>query len=376
MSDYAEIDPNTGEVVDNLKSKASYLEHRLKAFHNSYTGNKRKIIPHILQFIDHNNISYNTVLDLFCGSAYASLSFKMIGKKVACNDLMASSVVNALALVANNNIVLSKKEKESLRGINSSLKKVIDLEFYSDRISENEISLINNYYNNAVRLFGPFSISNIKFALAMYPLLIYILKHCYIGGRLNCGQILAEYDYRIKHKRNKGWEMFVAGDYTPSYRQLKWPSLVVPNDKNIHFCHRLDASVYLKNVDISNIDLCYIDPPYGDNQSDYFKMYDILERIVLGEEYNTQNNLIDQSKKFVHKLSYEQHFRELIHLCKKIPVLVISYNDNSWGSLEKIIDVIGEFRNEITHTEINHAYKYRNQKKNTSKTKEYVIIAK
>ena len=35
MSDYAEIDPNTGEVVDNLKSKASYLEHRLKAFHNS-----------------------------------------------------------------------------------------------------------------------------------------------------------------------------------------------------------------------------------------------------------------------------------------------------------------------------------------------------
>jgi adenine-specific DNA methylase len=373
MSDYREIDFSTGQSGDILSSKISIMERRLDAYNNSYIGNKRKISADIIKFIEDKKIKYDNVLDLFSGSSYMSAAFKMMDKRVVSNDIMAFCSISALYLIGNKNITLTYEEKKI---ITNTSEKLSSIKLENNEISSQEMYCIENYYFNTVKLFGEFSTENIKFALSMYPLLTYILNKCFVGGRQYKGQVFSRYDYRISHVVNKGKEMFVGGDGEYTYRGLKWITpLEIGNDKD-HLCYRMDACECLQQIDLSGIDLCYIDPPYGGGQSDYCQMYEFCEKIILGDKYYDESNLTKYNKNFVNKSNYEEHFRNLISLCKEIPILVISYNDNSWGDISEIVDVVKEYRRDVTLEDFKYSYKYRDQKNNSSETKEFVILAK
>lgn len=364
-----DIDFETGQSVVSEESKISYINNVLKKFKNPYIGNKRKLIVKLLQITNEKCKDYQTVLDLFSGGSYVSLSYKMFGKKVISNDILNSSSLYAISLVLNNSISLTNEEKRFLlyNKNDKSWKNEI-LEQYSDRFTDNEIKRIKSFYNNVEELFGNIDFENIqndiktiKTALSISSLQYYINKHCFIGGRMSNNQILAKIDYRLKVNRK---EMM--------FNDVPWVEPISGSENNLIFSQ--DATELLDS-DLE-ADVCYIDPPYGGLSSNYCELYKFFEECIRKDYYS---NIISQSKvlKFTGQGGYEGHFKEMLSKCQKIPYLILSYNDSSWKDIDYITSLVNLYKQNVEVLDFDYSYKYRMNKNNKKISgSEYIIVAK
>ena len=177
--------------------------------------------------------------------------------------------------------------------------------------------------------------------------------------------MLAKVDHRISHVKNKGKEM--------SFMDIKWVN-PFPSLKS-HTSVNFDAIELLKKYqkDKLEIDLCYIDPPYGGKQSDYGYIYSFFEECLYEEKYAAIVERRPGLKRFIGAKNYKKNFTELIELTSFIPTLIISYSDSSWGDIDKICDIIKKYR-KCDVEEYKYAYQYRNRKNNNSR--EYLIISR
>lgn len=369
-----EIDFGDG-ISNELDTRLSYILYILSSLSNPYVGNKRKMMHFIIKSLNKHNIGYKTVIDLFSGSSYVSITFKMLGSKVHSNDLLMSAYINAVAYVVNNDTFLSDDEKKFLCETKSIDKPYLFFDKYCNKFTENEKLFITNFSYNIHSLFYN---DPIKTAIASVVLQNHIISNCFVGGRLNSGQVLAKLDHRINHSRNKGSgiPMHVSG--------IDWIYPVFAEDKNVHSATNLDAMHFLKTNN-TECELIYIDPPYGGDQSDYAHMFMFFEELLYQNNdiyvnFEENNALIDRksylnafSNKFINSKNYSDNFDELISLVKKYPNIAISYNDSSWGSIDEICDVIKRHRKEVIVEEFSYDYKYRADKK---QAKEYLIISK
>lgn len=362
-----------GDSIVTDSTRIGSIVSVLKNFKNPYIGNKRKLIPFIVGTIDKHNIEYETVLDLFSGSAFVSMAFKMLDKTVISNDILSCSYLNAVAFVKNIDVVLTDEDKEYLFSYIDYPEGLID-DKYLNRLDEAEIAVIAGYYDKAIQRWGHPIGGNIKSAIAIVYMQNYIIENCFVGGRLNSGQILATYDHRIDHPRNKGYNMFFNGrDF--SYSDMRWQNPIYPKDQNRHECYNMDAIDFLRTVK-PKVDLAYIDPPYGGSQSDYGFMYALFEEMLHGSSYKEIEEKRFGADRFIDKSNYKDNFRELLKASKYIPNIIISYNDTSWGTIEEIQEVVEEYRNNVVVEEFEYSYKYRNKDNNDKGTKEYIIVAK
>ena len=210
----------------------------------------------------------------------------------------------------------------------------------------------------------------------------YIIEHCFVGGRLNNGQVLAKTDHRINHSRNKGKEM--------SFKDVSWNS-PIPGQVGLDYkAFNEDAGYLLQNLSENNIspDLCYIDPPYGGDQSDYSTMFDFIEGYQWLTSKDQRNQPVDSyydwckekierkakaRKKFINSKNYVDHFDELIKATVDIPWIAISYNDSSWGSIDEMTTVVNKYRKDAIVKEFSYSYKYRSGE--NSKGVEYLILS-
>jgi len=359
------INFNTGECEETFESKVKYVEGRVKGLPNPYAGNKRKLVSKILGSIKKQNIKYETALDLFSGSACVSIVMKYMGKRVITNDILLSSYFYANAFVANDSVVLSKDQKDYLlKNYNKNKIEFVRKE-YQERFTPDEAKFLDNYRANIDDLDNDY-----EKALAFANMQIYISKHCYLGGRLNSGQILAELGHRIRHNRNGGLPM--------SFEDIHWYSFVgddslkfVSGSKS--FCS--DAIDFLgsKEYKDEHIDLAYIDPPYGGQQSDYGFMFNFFESYARQQTIDKWD-IAASMKKFAKKKDYEKHFISMIKALSNISCLVISYNDSSWTSIDDIERIVSEVRNEVYVEAID--YEYNSRSEGNRKAIEYVIFAK
>jgi len=363
-----------GDSISNDTTRIGHIATVLKKFKNPYIGNKRKLIPFLIETIDKHNIEYESVLDLFSGSAFCSMAFKMLDKKVISNDILSCSYLNAVAFVENKDIILTKEEQDSLFEFVENYPDDIISYRYLNRLDEAEIATIAIYYNKAIEKWGSPLEGNIKSALAIVYMQNYIIEKCFVGGRLNSGQILASYEHRVDHAKNKGYCMFYNGkDF--SYSDMRWTNPIYPTDKNQHKCYNMDAIDLLREVQ-PEVDLAYIDPPYGGSQSDYGFMYALFEEMLHGKDYEEIEEKRYGANRFIDKSNYKKNFSQLMYFSKYIPNIVISYNDTSWGTIEEICEVVEEHRRNVTVEEFDYSYKYRSKENNDKRTKEYIVIAK
>lgn len=155
-----------GSSISNDSTKVGHIVSVLKNFKNPYIGNKRKLIPFLIKTIDKHGIKYESVLDLFSGSAFCSMAFKMLDKKVISNDILTCSYLNAVAFVKNIDTVLTDEDKQYLFSGVGYPEGLID-DKYLNRLDEAEIATISNYYDKAIKRWGPPFIGDIKSAIAI-----------------------------------------------------------------------------------------------------------------------------------------------------------------------------------------------------------------
>jgi adenine-specific DNA methylase len=360
-----ELDSINGNCSETFESILSYNINLVNRITNPYVGNKKKILYWVFDTIQKSSIEYNTILDLFSGSGCISMTAKMMGKKVYSNDLLESSYAYTVAFVENNNITLSDDDIDYIiNNKNDSFYGFVQKNFNS-RFTLKESKFLDNFRFNVENRFGKSSNQNFyKYYLCYANIQLFIMDHCFVGGRLNNGQILADVEHRLQHARNNGSEM--------NFNNIKWKYLNIDNKDNEFFtCHNLDAINFLQSKRIKNkIDLIYIDPPYGKEMSDYSKMYSFFEAYISG----TMDFKNDNSDNFTNSEQYKDNFKKVIELCQDIPNIVVSINNDSFADIEEILNIVKYYRKNVELKSCSYGYKYRKSGKTNSK--EYLIIGR
>lgn len=216
----------------------------------------------------------------------------------------------------------------------------------------------------------------------------HVLRDCFVGGRLNNGQILSEINPRLEHQKNQLKRHFTNGgssemnflsqhgDQRRPGEGLKWwtfADMPLPGS-----CLAVNMDVIdLLNSDFCKTDCVYFDPPYGGQSSDYATMYRFLEEYIYSDELENLPHIIRQSQRFCNKKHYEANFIEMLTAAKNIPIWMFSYNDSSWKGVDYIKDIIQQFKQSVVIEVLSSDYRYLYRKKQGRKSKstEYLIIA-
>lgn len=367
-SDRGVINFETGSCEETVDSCLEEIAKKLKRVRNPWTGNKRKMVIELFQSFEVISPGYDSILDLFAGSGMVSMAAKLLGRRALSNDLMTFSYFSLRAFVENNE-PLSDEERDFLSRNKSNSVDDFVLNNYTgnvdasqeDRFTPWEAEFLDNYYANAVELFG--SSSNPKFCLAIVYILHYVMQNCFLGGRLNYGQVLASLEHRLDHTKTKNPEK--------GMNFMKLPkTMIVSRFERDHRAWNRDASELLIH-EKPQADICYIDPPYGAEQSDYAKMYAFFEEYIYRKPISELEHL-NSSSKFVKAKDYYSHFCTLLDQADYLPILVFSYNESSWCKIKDLKDTIEGHDREVLVKEVDYAYQYR---KNRSSSKEYIITA-
>jgi adenine-specific DNA methylase len=347
---------------DTFTSDALTAQNSLGVIPNPYVGNKRKILPDIgLALYDALEWdSIHNVCDLFMGSSVVSAFFRMLGKTVTCNDILQSSYLNGIALLNGQEGRISKEEWRFLtENDNKNKANFVEAKYGDIRFTIRECKFIDNYYANCKAVFG--DAVSVKMAVAHTSLIHFIMSHCYVGGRLNSGQVIAGLKHRLEHQRNQNKEM--------AFHKMK-PFLFNITGPHSH-CNHGDVFDFLK-ANQTKFDLIYIDPPYGGQQSDYAFMYQFFEEYLAQQEIGEIPYLKDASKKFVKAKTYKESFADLLAALPGNAAWAISYNNSSWADITTISDMVKPFKKKVEVKELSYEYKCRAED-NTSGV-EYVII--
>lgn len=396
-------------------AKARQAQWNLEKVKNPYVGNKRKLIVDLASVIFDEGLSDKinggNVLDLFSGSGFVSYFFKSMGACVWANDILGSSYLNARSLLFPQHKGKSIHMRNCLAKILADGKakgtRILD-NYCPDRFSEKEAKRLDiiranmdikfnspeqpdsdfayssfcrmtcGHENIGLSYYGkPVSNPNKEYDPYVHGMVIpavaiahYIMNCCFVGGRLNCGQILAKFDHRISHQRNGGSEMNFSLDDIPLFDIPVYGDRVCRATRSDAIDLLTSNSEYCKKA-LDSLDVVYIDPPYGGDQSDYSAMYDFIEDFFFYGHKNKED--INDRKRFAYSKTYQDSFIELLESLPKQAVWIFSYNNSSWSDINGITDSIKKFRNNISVSEIDYKYHYR---KDQSSGTEYVIIAR
>lgn len=307
-----------------------------------YYGSKRKIVDKIWNIIvNEANLEFDSVLDVFGGSASLSYFAKLNQKQVLYNDIFQFNTIIGRKLIEQNSNELTY---ENAVGLFDRIPEVNYLnhiaEYYNDIYFTNEENnQIDIYIQNVLALEN----DNEKCS-ALYIL----FQSC-----------LMKRPYNLFHRRNLNMRLnYTTGNFgnkqtwERSFEELfirfiKELDQVCFNNGRINTAHNFSAL----NCPL-HADLVYIDPPYFKKESStsYHSKYHFLEGLV--NYYDIPNNInfgknnreitINASREFEDKLNFLNDLRALInnHLDSHI---VISYRNNGIPSIEEINELLGSF---------------------------------
>lgn len=309
-----------------------------------YYGSKRKIVNKIWNIIvNEANLEFDSVLDVFGGSASFSYYAKLNQKQVLYNDIFQFNTIIGRKLIEQNTNELTY---EKAIGLFDKVPEVNYLnyiaEYYSDiYFTDEENNQIDIFIQNVLALEN----ENIRCS-ALYIL----FQSC-----------LMKRPYNLFHRRNLNMRLnYTTGNFgnkqtwERSFQELfirfiKELDRVCFNNGRVNTANNFSAL----NCHL-NADLVYIDPPYFKKESStsYHSKYHFLEGLVnyhnIPENINFNKNnreiTINSSREFEDKTNFLNDLRILInnHIDSHI---VISYRNNGIPSIEEISELLRETNN-------------------------------
>ncbi|MEK6485758.1 DNA adenine methylase [Myroides odoratimimus] len=309
-----------------------------------YYGSKRKIVDKIWNIIvNEAKLEFDSVLDVFGGSASFSYFAKLNQKQVLYNDIFQFNTIIGRKLIEQNTNELTYDNAVNL------FKRVSEVsylnyitEYYNDIYFTNEENnQIDIYIQNVLALEN----ENMKCS-ALYIL----FQSC-----------LMKRPYNLFHRKNLNMRLnYTTGNFgnkqtwERSFEELfvrfiKELDQVCFDNGRINTSHNFTAL----NCPLK-ADLLYIDPPYfkKDSSTSYHSKYHFLEGLVNYYDipnkinYNKKNReiTINASKEFEDKNNFLNDLKALIenHLDSHI---VISYRNNGIPSVKEISLLLRSFGN-------------------------------
>jgi len=410
------------DALSSKRNKNSVVE-KIASIPSNYVGSKRRLLVHIWDVLQKEDVKFDSVFDAFSGSAMVSLLFKTMGKKVVCNDLLTSSAITAVCLLENNEIPLSEDELSFLCKNVPKEHGTFVLDNYCDKFfTEKECKFLDRYKANVETLCGTqyycgiellnkatlASIPNSNFSV--YGKNLKSIRSTHEVGksfwtekwrdttrkrRDANNEIMFEKSINEMHMKYKGafslfamenhvnQHCFLGGRYYNGQtvasleHRLKHDrdkgkeidEIPIQLDKFRDVLSEGDGCVL--NADIIDVleskllqtDLLYLDPPYGGASSDYAILYRFLEEYLYERKLEDMEHIQKGAKRFSKKKGYQDQFEHLLSLCGDFPIWLISYNESSYANLDTITATIKNAgKSTVKVFEVPITYQYRKGK--------------
>jgi len=387
------------EVMESKRDKEDIVK-KISSIPSNYVGSKRRLLTHIWDVLEDNEVEFNSALDAFSGSAMVSLLFKAMGKEVYSNDLLTSSAITAVCLLENDDIPLTHSDIQFLCNNEPDDTGTFVLDNYNGKFfTEKECRFLDRYRKNVETLCGDkfycgLEILN-KATLASIPnsnFSVYGKDLKQLRGTHTVGESFWNEKWRdtTRKRRDDNNEIMFNKSMNEMYQKYKgaFSLLAIENHVNQHcflggryyngqtvanLQHRLEhdksqgkeitdiplnvdkfkkALVGGKgcvfNSDILDLleskivttDLLYLDPPYGGASSDYAILYRFLEEYLYGQKLEDLEHIQKGSKRFSKKKGYQEQFEHLLSLSGDFKTWLISYNESSYADLDTITATI------------------------------------
>lgn len=304
-----------------------------------YYGSKRKLVDKIWNEIELLGLEFDSVLDVFGGTAIFSYFAKKKGKRVIYNDIFKFNSLIGRKLIEQTSNELTYEEAVSLlrprEGVN--YRTVIQDNFKGIYFTQDENEQIDIYLQNVEHL------DNENKRLSAYYLIFQacIIKRPYNLFHRNNLNMRTNYNGG-NFGNKKTWER--------SFEEL-FDRFILELDEFTFDNGLNNISVNFSALNCNETaDLIYIDPPYFNNKghhTTYHSKYHFLEGLV---NYNEIESNIDTAKKnkeiginkcdeFESKETFLENLEQLI-LMHQNSNIVISYRNNGVPTIQQIGDLI------------------------------------
>lgn len=350
-----------------------------KAPSTRYRGSKRRILPWIHENIKH--LEFDSVLDGFGGTASVSYLFKMMGKEVTVNDILNSNHQTGISFIENNKFILNDKDIEFLlheNGFNypTLIQDTFSDIYYLDHENKwldviiHNISMLSEHYKG--------EILRKKRALAYHAL----FQAC-----------LSKRPYNLFHRKNL--YMRTSNTERSFHNKTTWDT---PFDKlfikfsqetsrKVFTNYRSNKSLCKNIIDIraKTYDLVYLDPPYinpiNKTNVDYHGFYHFLEGITNYEDWadnidhEKKNKPLVRNTPLWNKQKVEQNLDEVFDKFQD-SIIVMSYGDPSFPPIERVKEIMGKYKKNVSVQKKEHSYSLNRAKKKGKRLHEVLLIGK
>ena len=420
MTDFFE-DMNDKAIKDSIIKNVSSLP-------SNYVGSKRRLLSHIWNVLESNDVKFDSVFDAFSGSGLVSLMFKHMGKEVICNDLLTSSAITAICLLENNTLPIDKSSIDYLCNNEPKDYGTFVLDNYKNKFfTENECIFLDKYKANISELYGEkfycgmellkqatlASIPNSNFSV--YGKNLKSLRSTHEIGKsfwdekwrdttrkrrdVNNEIMFQKSIHEMYGKYQGAFSLFAIENHVNKYcflggryyngqtlanleHRLKHDKVKGQELQDINLSIEpfkkalIDGSSCVFNSDIISLlesdiiqtDLLYLDPPYGGSSSDYSNLYRFLEEYLYDDKLENLDHIRQGSKRFSKSKGYQDQFELLLGLCGNFKNWLISYNESSFSSIDNIVSIIKNAgKSNVQLFEIPITYQYRKDKSLISK---------
>lgn len=336
-----------------------------------YQGSKYKLIDVLHKTFDQ--LSFDTALDAFGGTASVSFLLKTMNKNVIYNDSLKFNSIIATGIVANMKDKVSEKEAKDLfvkmNGV--SYKKTIESNFSEIYFLDEENAWLDVVVQNINK------VSNKNKQAVMFWALI---QSC-----------LAKRPYNLFHRKNlhmrtanvkrsfgnkKTWDTSFSDHFIKFIKEAN--NALFSSDKTITVLNK--DVLKISSFDLKNVDLVYLDSPYVPETgtiTDYEGFYHFLEGIVSYENWESKIDHTSKHKKMIFEKSpwndkktiKEVFFKTLLKFIDK--KIVISYRSDGIPSIKEIDAFLQEQGKKVRIIRVNYKYVLSKKKQN----QEVIIIA-
>lgn len=338
-----------------------------------YYGSKRKLVERIWNEIETLDLVFDSVLDVFGGTAIFSYFCKVKNKRVIYNDIFTFNTMIGRKLIEQTSNELTIEQAVSL------LQPVPGVQYRSTIHDNFEGIYFTNDENIQIDTFiqNTNNLKNENQKLSAYYL---IFQACIIKR-----------PYNLFHRNNLNMRTNYNGGnfgnkitWERTFEEL-FSRFIIELDQFTFDNGRNNIAVNSSALDCpQTADLVYIDPPYFSatkSHTTYHSKYHFLEGLANYDQIENNINFkklnkeigLNKSDEFERPTTFLTELEELV-LRHQDSIIVISYRNNGIPSIQEITELIQRCKpNNIVHTLDLGQYGYALNKKNADNN-EFIII--